>query len=109
VPAGNGRWQHSDLAGNVWEWCSYNAFNGEGDCSGAPCRCNSLNQDLSHARAFGGSYGAQPWELTSTYFASGEEETAGGFIFLKPEGEDWTNLTDIGFRCARRPLNAGAQ
>lgn len=109
LPAGNGRWQHSDLAGNVWEWCSYNAFNGDGDCVTAPCRCNSFNRNFIHARAFGGSYGAQSWELTSTYFATGEEPTAGGFIFLKPHAGDWANLIDVGFRCARRASNAGAR
>ncbi|MEP7052080.1 MAG: formylglycine-generating enzyme family protein, partial [Pseudomonadota bacterium] len=102
LPAGDGRWQHSDLAGNVWEWCSYNAFNGDGDCSAAPCHCNSTTAQFAHGRAFGGSYGAQPEELTSTFFATGEGSTAGGFITLKPE-QNWADLSDVGFRCARAP------
>lgn len=85
VPDGDGRWGHSDLAGNVYEWSSYN---GEGECS--TCNCNRFVSTYQNGRLFGGSYGAQPTELEGRY--SKRWPLALGI-----------HHRDSGIRCARAP------
>jgi formylglycine-generating enzyme required for sulfatase activity len=87
LPAGNGRWGQSDLVGNVWEWCSYNAREA-GDCE--ECTCNSFNSDFVNGRSFGGSY-----EATA--------EEANALSFQRVPLAQGVYLRDRGIRCARAP------
>lgn len=88
VPAGDGRWGHSDLAGNVWEWTlDWNSRYG-------PCNdCAILAPDLS--------LGSPPYRTNR-----------GGGMFSPPSGMrtgnrgasvPTTRIDFTGARCARSP------
>lgn len=84
-PAGNGRWGHSDLAGNVWEWVQdwWTSTYPAGSCKD----CANLTELAGQQRsARGGGF------RDSTYL---DTATRGAFTYVR-------NAT-IGARCARNP------
>ncbi len=84
APKGNGRWQHADLAGDVYEW----VLDWHADSYALPCNdCAQLTP--SNRRVMrGGSF---------TYAAS--ELRVASRDFNVPD----IRLYDVGFRCARTP------
>ena len=85
VPAGNGRWGQSDLAGNVWEWTldGYKTPYNETLCA------NCANSANSAVRVFrGGFFFRTVGNLLSSY----RNANAPSF-----------RIEDIGSRCARSP------
>jgi formylglycine-generating enzyme len=79
VPAGNGRWGHSDLAGNLAEWTKD---------FGTPKPCTDCAADLNAARTIRGGYfgTTDAAVLATTSIQSGPPDL---------------NNPSIGFRCAR--------
>jgi formylglycine-generating enzyme len=83
--AGQGRWMHADLAGNMHEWVLDSAL-----AYGVPCSdCANLSDPEMFSKVFrGGSYDRGTAELRSGFRIAQLADTRSAFV---------------GFRCARRP------
>jgi formylglycine-generating enzyme required for sulfatase activity len=85
-PAGDGRWGHSDLAGNVWEW----TLDWKRSPYATPCTdCAELDSSLGVHVVRGGSFGD-----------AAQDMRAGARGTVRPPV---VREIDIGFRCARTP------
>jgi formylglycine-generating enzyme len=87
-PAGNGRWNHMDLSGNVWGWLLDWRLD-PAHTFIVPCdNCANL-APATYREIHGGGYGSQPAELLAGYSSSNTPSKY---------------FTDIGVRCARDHL-----
>lgn len=84
-PAGDGRWGHSDLAGNVWEW----TLDFWADTYPLPCsNCANLSPTVTNRTHRGGSF----------YYDAASLRGA-----LRGPGAPFVHSGDHGARCARAP------
>src|SRR5262249_48669629 len=97
-PAGNGRWGHADLLGNLWEW----TLDQQTRCM--PCDCDACaacvdctNPTPGHDHAYrivhGGSFNSTLSEIASNRLREPYVTSPGNFNFAN----------ELGFRCARDP------
>ena len=82
LPAGDGRWGQSDLAGNVWEW----ARDGYDDVYPTPCTDCIDDTDAARRSTRGGCFGCPASDLFTAYRGATTPDT---------------RRVDIGSRCAR--------
>jgi formylglycine-generating enzyme required for sulfatase activity len=86
APAGNGKWDHADLAGNVWEW----AFDWYGTYSGSSTNDYANTAPSGYRVLRGGG-----WDQIGTYLRAAERSRTGAG--LEPDN----HIPYIGLRCAR--------
>lgn len=83
VPAGNGRWGQSDLAGNVWEW----VFDWFSSSYAVPCSdCADITETRSRVYRGGGFLSQSASVLRTVYRTNNSPDI---------------RVSDVGVRCAR--------